>query len=217
MGYISTYTIQGQTVAYYKFNSVGNEHFGYTGGGEGDEASVENALNTEIDTLISYANSPDFSTQQKLDFYEEAVAVMTDVVGDLEVHSLYWAGRWSCCQGSGNPFKNCVKRCGHSRKMIGWVEDVSRSVYRSYKSKLEDLIGLLEQTQIGLETDLNNAQLVAETNSQIAQANQLLLAVQLFETEVREQKVESNIRVVIFPLIAVGLLATLYYNAFIKK
>ena len=101
--------------------------------------------------------------------------------------------------------------------MIGWVEDVARSVYRSYQEKLQQLIGLLEQTQQGLETDLNNQQLVAETNVQIAQANQLLLAVQLFETEVREQKVESNIRIVIFPLLAIGILATLYYNAFIKK
>lgn len=217
MGFISTYIIQGQEIAYYKFSSVGSEKFGYTGGGEGDEGLVENGLIAEINTLITLANNPDFSTQQKLDFYEEAVAVMTDVVGDLEVHMNYWSGRYSCCQGSNNPFKNCVKRCGHSRKMIGWIEDVSYRVFRSYTEKLEDLISLLQQTQQGLETDLNNAQLVAETNSQIAQANQLLLAVQLFETEVREQKVETNIRVVIFPLIAVGLLATLYYNAFIKK
>jgi hypothetical protein len=217
MGVVSTYTIQGVQIAYYKFSSVGSEKFGYVGSGEGDTSLVQNGLNQEIDTLITLANNPEYTSQQKLDFYEEAISVMTDVVGDLQVHYQYWAGRWNCCQGSGNPLKRCIKKCNHSRKMIGWVEDVAYSVYRSYQKKLEQLIGLLEQTQQGLETDLNNQQLVADTNIQIAQANQLLLAVQLFETEVREQKVESNIRIVIFPLLAIGILATLYYNAFIKK
>lgn len=218
MGQVSSYTIQGVQIAYYQFSSVGVETFGYTGKGTGDSNLIINGLNAEIDTLISYANDPDYTAQQRLDFYEEAISVMTDVVGDLETHYNYWRGRFNCCGTNlTNPFKNCNKKCGHSRKMIMWVNNVVYPVYSSYRDKLQDLITLLEQENQNLAQDLNNQQLVAETNVQIAQANQLLLAVQLFETEVREQKVESNIRTIIVPLLAVGILATLYYNAFIKK
>ena len=68
-----------------------------------------------------------------------------------------------------------------------------------------------------MQQDLNNQQLVAQTNIAIAEANELLLIVQALETDVREEKIESNIRLIILPLLAVGILSFLFYNAFIKK
>ena len=44
MGVVSTYTIQGVQIAYYKFSSVGSEKFGYTGDGEGDTSLVQNGF-----------------------------------------------------------------------------------------------------------------------------------------------------------------------------
>lgn len=212
-----TYTIEGVEVPYITFGSVGVEEFGYSGKGSGNYQNILNGLNAEVDILIQQANSPDFTAQQRLDFYESAIEVFIQVIGDLELHFSYFRGkRASCGQNSNKPFRNCTNKDGHSRKAINWKYDAIYSILRAYQKKLVELISLLEQAQQQLETDLNNQQLVAQANFQIAKANQLLLAVQMFELEVREQNVEMNIRTIIVPLALFSLLAFLYYRAFVK-
>tara|TARA_E500000318_G_scaffold111024_1_gene128166 strand:- start:7924 stop:8577 length:654 start_codon:yes stop_codon:yes gene_type:complete len=217
MGSIKTYTLLNKEIAYYQFSAVGNEGFGYTGNGNGNFQSIINALNEEIDTIVRYANSDDFTSQQKLDFYRQAIDVFTDVVADLETHYSYFYAKYiNCGSFASKPFRNCVKKDGHSRVEISYKANAVASILLSYRSKLEQLILLLEQTQENLETDLNNQQLVAETNIEIARANEILLAVQLFELDVREKNAEMNIRVIIVPLALFSLLAFLYYRAFVK-
>ena len=213
----STYIIEGVEVPYVTFGAVGTEGFGYDGDGGGNYQNILNGLNAEVDILVQQANNPDFSAQQRLDFYESAIEVFTQVVGDLELHYYYFVGKKNSCSTlSHKPFRNCVKRDGHSRGEINWKFSAIYAILRAYEEKLVELISLLEQAQQQLETDLNNQQLVAQTNSQIARANQLLLAVQMFELEVREQNVEYNIRTIIVPLALFCLLAFLYYRAFVK-
>ena len=213
----STYIIEGVEVPYVTFGSVGTEGFGYDGDGGGNYQNILNGLNAEVDILVQLANNPDFTAQQRLDFYESAIEVFTQVVGDLELHYYYFVGKRNSCSTLGHkPLRNCVKKDGHSRGEISWKFSAIYSILRAYEEKLVELISLLDQAQQQLETDLNNQQLVAQTNSQIARANQLLLAVQMFELEVREQNVEYNIRTIIVPLALFSLLAFLYYRAFVK-
>ena len=101
--------------------------------------------------------------------------------------------------------------------MIYWVDNSVGTIYWAYYTKLNQFIDLLEQENANLSQDLNNQQLVAQTNIQIAQANELLLAVQLTELEVRERNTEMNIRTLIIPIVLFGLLAFMYYRAFVKK
>lgn len=219
MGAVSNYTIQGVTIPFYQFSPVGVEMFGYTGSGKGDTAGIVNALNYEVELLMEYSTSDDFTTQQKLDFLEEAILVMTDVVADLQTHADYIFGKNYCCFNSAFPvFTNCANKCGgYSKAMIKYLLGAIETIQDSYKAKLNELIRFLELQNEQLQQDLNNQQLVAQTNIAIAEANELLLIVQALETDVREEKIESNIRLIILPLLAVGILSFLFYNAFIKK
>lgn len=216
MGYTAGYIYNGVNIPFYNFSPVGNEKFGYSSGGEGDNSGILNALNGEVDILIELANSPDITTQEKLDLYQYIIEKFTEYKGDLAVHDTYWYGKKRCCPSTAL-FKNCVKKCGHSRKMINWVDNSVGTIYWAYYTKLNQFIDLLEQENANLSQDLNNQQLVAQTNIQIAQANELLLAVQLTELEVRERNTEMNIRTLIIPIVLFGLLAFMYYRAFVKK
>ena len=217
MGQTAVYSIEGQQIAYYQPSPVGQELWGYTGGGSGNYSGIIAALDTEIGTIVNLANNSDFTTQQRLDFYQGALDVLTSRVSNVFQHSYYWSDKYWCCQGSLNPFKNCVKKCGHSRKMIGYLEDSFDGILSMYKNKAIQIRNLLENEQAELEQNLNNQQLVAQTNYEIGETNELLLYIQEYELEVKEKSVESNVRTFLYPFIAVIILAILYYNAFIKK
>tara|TARA_R110000765_G_scaffold309606_2_gene403112 strand:+ start:856 stop:1518 length:663 start_codon:yes stop_codon:yes gene_type:complete len=216
-----TYNFYGTNVQFYDYQGIGIEKWGYLGGGDIDTSGIINSINAEVDLLLAIIQSKDqtgqpiFSASQRLDMFQELILNWNDKVSDLGTHKDYWASKVECCGWS--PFTNCLNKCGHSRKEINAIYDTIYSLKFSYQYKLQSLINALEQEQLNLENDINNQGLVAVANFQIAEANNLLLAVQLNELEVREQNVEKNIRNYIFPILAVVIIAIMYYRAFIKK
>lgn len=218
---IGTYNFYGTEVQFYNYQGVGTEKWGYTGGGTIDTSNIINSINAEVDLLLAIITSTDqtgqpiFSASQRLDMFQELIGNWTDKVSDLDTHDSYWASKVNCC--GWNPLRNCLNKCGHSRKMINAIYDTIYNLRYAYNQKLKSLIQALEQEQLNLENDINNQGLVAVANFQIAEANNLLLAVQLNELEVREMNVETNIRNYIFPILAVVIIAIMYYRAFIKK
>mgnify|MGYP003655556778 FL=1 len=218
---IGTYNFYGTEVQFYNYQGVGDEKWGYTGGGTINTSSIINSINAEVDLLLAIITSTDqtgqpiFSASQRLDMFQELIGNWTDKVSDLDTHNSYWASKVECCGWS--PFRNCLNKCGHSRKMINAIYSTIYNLRYAYNQKLKSLIQALEQEQLNLENDINNQGLIAVANFQIAEANNLLLAVQLNELEVREMNVETNIRNYIFPILAVVIIAIMYYRAFIKK
>ena len=218
---IGTYNFYGTEVQFYNYQGVGDEKWGYTGGGTINTSSIINSINAEVDLLLAIITSTDqtgqpiFSASQRLDMFQELILNWNDKVSDLGTHKDYWASKVECCGWS--PFRNCLNKCGHSRKMINAIYSTIYNLRYAYNQKLKSLIQALEQEQLNLENDINNQGLIAVANFQIAEANNLLLAVQLNELEVREMNVETNIRNYIFPILAVVIIAIMYYRAFIKK
>ena len=218
---IGTYNFYGTEVQFYNYQGVGIEKWGYTGGGTIDTSNIINSINAEVDLLLAIIQSTDqtgepiFSASQRLDMFQELIGNWTDKVSDLGTHDSYWASKVECCGWS--PFRNCLNKCGHSRKMINSIYGTIYNIKYAYNQKLKGLRQALEQEQLNLENDINNQGLIAVANFQIAEANNLLLAVQLNELEVREMNVETNIRNYIFPILAVVFIAIMYYRAFIKK